>query len=568
MGSSLAHSSVGALWTHNGWNSTLESICKGFPMICMPCFTDQRVNARYVSDVWRVGLQLENGNLERGEIEKLIRRLMVEKEGEEIRERILGLKEKASLCLKEGGSSYESINSLDCLAELLGGGDDDDDVACLITDAVWYFTQAVADTLKLPRIVLFPTSVSFYNPMIAVPLLYEKGCLPMQDFQLETPVPEIPPLRYKDLPIVETHDPESFIRFSKNVVKQTKASSGIIWNSFQELEELALTNLKQEFPIPNFPIGPFHKYFPASSSSLIAQDQTSISWLDKQPPKSVIYVSFGSLAVVNKTEFQEIAWGLANSKLPFLLVVRPGLVRGTEWLESLPKNFMEMLDGRGHIVKWAPQQEVLAHSSVGAFWTHNGWNSTLESICEGVPMICQPGHGDQLVNARYVCDVWRFGLHLEKKVERGEIERAIRRVILEAEGQKMRERIMILKDKMDICLKPGAIHLLYENGCLPMQDFQFETPVLEIPPLRYKDIPIVDTHDPENLNRFLKDMVKQTKVERGEIERAIRRVILEAEGQKMRERIMILKDKMDTCLKTGGSSYQSLESLINYIMSF
>ncbi|KAK4836101.1 hypothetical protein QYF36_018562 [Acer negundo] len=71
----------------------------------------------------------------------------------------------------------------DCLAELLSGGD----VACLITDAVCYFTQAVADTLKLPRIVLLPTSVCFFNAMAAVPLLYEKGCLPMQDFQLETP---------------------------------------------------------------------------------------------------------------------------------------------------------------------------------------------------------------------------------------------------------------------------------------------------------------------------------------------------------------------------------------------
>ncbi|KAK1572095.1 hypothetical protein Q3G72_027563 [Acer saccharum] len=80
----------------------------------------------------------------------------------------------------------QQVGLCDCLAELLGGGDDDDDdddVACLITDAVWYFTRAVADTLKLPRIVLFPTCVSFFNPMVAVPLLYEKGCLPMQDLQ-------------------------------------------------------------------------------------------------------------------------------------------------------------------------------------------------------------------------------------------------------------------------------------------------------------------------------------------------------------------------------------------------
>ncbi|KAH7548181.1 hypothetical protein JRO89_XS14G0079100 [Xanthoceras sorbifolium] len=136
---------------------------------------------------------------------------------------------------------------------------------------------------------------------------------------------------------------------------------------------------------------------------------------------------------------------LLNVRLPFLWVVRPGLVHeaaatdDNQWLECLPKSVLEMLDGgssKGHIVKWAPQQEVLAHASVGAFWTHNGWNSILESICEGVPMICQPCSGDQWVNARYVCDVWRIGLHLERKLERGEIERAIRRVILEVEGQR------------------------------------------------------------------------------------------------------------------------------------
>ncbi|XVE69319.1 hypothetical protein DITRI_Ditri09bG0142800 [Diplodiscus trichospermus] len=120
--------------------------------------------------------------------------------------------------------------------------------------------------------------------------------------------------------------------------------------------------------------GPFDKHFPASSNSLPPQDQSCISWLDKQAPNSVIYVSFGSIAAINDTEFLEVAWGLANSMQPFLWVVRPRLVKGSEWLETLPKGFIEMLGERGQIVKWAPQQEVLAHPSIGGFWTHCGWN--------------------------------------------------------------------------------------------------------------------------------------------------------------------------------------------------
>lgn len=284
------------------------------------------------------------------------------------------------------------------------------------------------------------------------------------DSQFDSLVQELPPLKVKDLPRFKTDVPDKFYRFLNDMITQMKASSGLIWNSFLELEEPALTKLKQEFSMPNFLIGPFHKYVSASSSSILVPDKTSISWLDKQKPKSVIYVSSGSVATVNETEFQEIAWGLANSKVPFLWVVRPGSVKGTEWLEALPKGYKEMVDERGYIVKWAPQQEVLAHPSVGAFWTHNGWNSTLESICEGVPMICQPSYGDQLVNARYVSDVWRIGLHLEMKLERQAIESAIRKVLLEPEGQEMRDRIQILKNKLDNCLtQDGSSHQAIES---------------------------------------------------------------------------------------------------------
>jgi UDP:flavonoid glycosyltransferase YjiC (YdhE family) len=277
------------------------------------------------------------------------------------------------------------------------------------------------------------------------------------DSQLEKPVEELPPLKVKDLPVINTDDPEAFYEVVAGLVNETKASSGVIWNSYEDLEHSALVTLRQEFPIPIFPIGPFHKYSsPSSSSSLLTQDQSSISWLDKQAPKSVIYASFGSIAAMNEAQFLEIAWSLANSKQPFLWVVRPGLVRGSEWLEPLPSGFLETLNGRGHIIKWAPQQDVLAHPAVGAFWTHNGWNSTLESICEGVPMICMPCFSDQKVNSKYVSHVWKVGLQLESGVKREEIERTIRRLMVEKEGEDIRDRISELKEKANLCLQQGG----------------------------------------------------------------------------------------------------------------
>ncbi|CAK9165232.1 unnamed protein product [Ilex paraguariensis] len=343
----------------------------------------------------------------------------------------------------------------DCLARLLSEVAEEP-FACLITDAVWYFTQAVVDSLKLPRIVIHTTSVCSFLAFAALPLLREKGYLPKQDSEFEAPVLELPPLKVKDIPIIKTRNPEDVYKVTGRIIRETKSASGLIWNSFRELEQPELAKLAQEFPIPSFSFGPFHKHFPASSSSLQEQDQSSISWLNSQAPKAVIYVSFGSVATMDETGFSEVAWGLANSMQPFLWVVRPGLVSGSEWLEPLPNGFLETVGGRGHIVKWSPQQKVLAHPAIGGFWTHSGWNPTLESICEGVPMICSPDFGDQMVNSRYVNDVWKVGLKLEKGLKRGEIERTIRRVMVEKEGEEIRQRMMGLKEEVNLCLKKGG----------------------------------------------------------------------------------------------------------------
>ncbi|XP_023763762.2 UDP-glycosyltransferase 76B1 [Lactuca sativa] len=344
----------------------------------------------------------------------------------------------------------------DCLTGLLaeyGEGS----VSCLITDAGFHFTQAVADSVKLPRMVLRTSSLGCVLAYVALPFSSESGYfnLTKEDSNYETSVPEFPLMKVKDI-VKMTNNPESMGEFVSDMLHQMKASSGIIWNAFKELEERALETISHDFSIPSFTLGPFHKYFPASSSSLIEQDRSVLSWLDNQAPKSVIYISFGSVALITESEFQEVAHGLANIGLPFLWVVRPWIVPGSQWLEALPEKFLESVGDGGRIVKWAPQQDVLAHPATGCFWTHCGWNSTLESICEGVPMVCSPCFVDQPVNARYVSDVWKIGVFLEDSFDRVGIKKAIKRVMMDKEGEEIRERITSLKEKVNLSLEEGG----------------------------------------------------------------------------------------------------------------
>ncbi|XP_024960035.1 UDP-glycosyltransferase 76G1-like [Cynara cardunculus var. scolymus] len=343
-----------------------------------------------------------------------------------------------------------------CLAELLEDYSDEEPVSCIITDAGFYFTQAVADALKIPRLVLETSSLGCTVASDILLSLSENPSFTLpKEGDHETLAVEFPPLKVKDVR-KGTRDPKGMGELVINMHTQMKASSGIIWNTFIELEEYALETIFQDYQIPSFTLGPFHKYFPASSSSLIEQDRTILSWLDTQAPKSVLYVSFGSVARITELEFQEVAHGLANTSLPFLWVVRPGIVSGSKWLELLPEKFLERVGDKGRVVKWSPQQEVLAHPATGCFWTHNGWNSTLESICEGVPMVCSPCFVDQPVIARYVCNVWKIGVFLEDGFERGGIETAIKRVMMDEEGQEISKRIGRLKEKMNISLEKGG----------------------------------------------------------------------------------------------------------------
>ncbi|KAL6200271.1 hypothetical protein ACLB2K_030053 [Fragaria x ananassa] len=215
------------------------------------------------------------------------------------------------------------------------------------------------------------------------------------------------------------------------------------------LEHSTLANIQQEHQLPLFPLGPLHKIVPTISSSLLKEDQRCIPWLDKQSHSSVIYISLGSAASMDDKDLVEMAWGLANSEQPFLWVIRTDS-------RALPEAFQEAVGDRGCIVRWGPQKEVLAHTAVGGFWSHCGWNSTIESISEGVPLICQPYYGDQRVNARYLTQVWGVELEWENDMNRGDIEGAIRRLMVGKEGELIRQRAKDFKDTIKSSMNQGG----------------------------------------------------------------------------------------------------------------
>ena len=179
-----------------------------------------------------------------------------------------------------------------------------------------------------------------------------------------------------------------------------------------------------------------------------------MKWLDKMETGSVVYAAFGSLAALGEEQMEEITWGLKNSNCYFLWVVRESEQK------KLPTNFVSETAEKGLVVSWCPQLEVLAHKAIGCFMTHCGWNSTLEALSLGVPMVAMPQWTDQTTNAKFIVDVWKVGVRI-KVDEKGfaskeEIELCIREVIEGESGKEMKRNSVKWKEL--------AIEALDEGG--------------------------------------------------------------------------------------------------------
>ncbi|KAL0320396.1 UNVERIFIED_CONTAM: UDP glycosyltransferase 9 [Sesamum radiatum] len=312
-----------------------------------------------------------------------------------------------------------------------------------------------AITSGLPGIIRKQQSNAGVRFKAIVLLPHVRGCLEIQcDEGSEVSLPGMPVLGLKDLPSL-VYDMSSYPSLLRVFVKQFSTFEKADWrlfNTFDKLEEEILKWMANKYPIRT--IGPTVPSMYTDKRLLGNYDyglslfkpntDSCMKWLDNKQDRSVIYVSFGSLADLVDKQMREVAWGLIDSKLSFLWVVRD-----TEE-SKLPQDFTSGLHDNGLIVNWCSQLEVLSHRAIGCFVTHGGWNSTLEALSLGVPMVVMPQWTDQMTNAKLVADVWRIGVRMTADengiVMREEIAAAVHDVMQGERGRVIRSNAVKWKD--------------------------------------------------------------------------------------------------------------------------
>nr|AIE12478.1 UGT5 [Panax ginseng] len=331
-------------------------------------------------------------------------------------------------------------------------------VTCIIADGIMSFTIDIAEEFHIPVITFRTYNSTSTWVYFHLHQLLQNGEIPVQrDEDMDQQITSIPGLetilRRRDLPpFCKLDSTDHLLQFYMGQTSKMKRASALILNTFEELEGPIVSHLHSIFPTV-YTIGPLHGLLqshinhnapPSDSSetSVRPQDRTCIRWLDSQPSKSVVYVSFGSVVVLTQDQLLEFWHGLVNSGSPFLWVIRPGLVLAENNVAETPSELTIATNERGCIVGWGPQEEVLAHRAVGGFLSHSGWNSTLESIWAGMPMICWPQIADQWINSRCVGEMWRTGLDMKDTCDRSTVEKMVRG-LMEDKNEEIRKSTAI-----------------------------------------------------------------------------------------------------------------------------
>ncbi|KAH7301063.1 hypothetical protein KP509_23G010600 [Ceratopteris richardii] len=277
----------------------------------------------------------------------------------------------------------------------------------------------------------------------------------------------LPSLAKVDLPHTPSLDEDSDNEdpFIYNILidnlRSTKENGDcILINSFEDLEPEAFGALRNLLSIPVYGVGPLQGI---SSSSLWKEDEECLQWLDRQPSRSVVYISSGSLKLHSDEQVKEIGGAVLADNRHFLWSYRSESAADHDSASarpSLPMDFLTRTGDRGRVVEWAPQSRVLSHPSVGAFLTHCGWSSTMEAVTNGIPLICLPIFYDQFMDAKLAVDVWKMALRLATNsrgvAEKEELRRAFSRLIDSDEGEKLRANARTFQQRSQRAPLPGG----------------------------------------------------------------------------------------------------------------
>uniref|UniRef100_A0A0E0L5G1 Glycosyltransferase n=1 Tax=Oryza punctata TaxID=4537 RepID=A0A0E0L5G1_ORYPU len=233
--------------------------------------------------------------------------------------------------------------------------------------------------------------------------------------------------------------------------------SWVLVNSFYELERSAVDALRAHTTVKLAPIGPLlehdHDNGVDDAPAPGAEDNDRcMEWLDAQPPRSVVYVAFGSLVNIGRDETAAVAEGLVATGRPFLWVVRD------DSRDLVPEAVLAACRGgdKGKITAWCPQGRVLRHGAVGCFVMHCGWNSIMEALAAGVPMVGYPWWSDQFANAKFLLEDYKAGVRLPAPVTGGELRACVERVMSGPEAVVIRKRAMHWKHEAAAAVDDGG----------------------------------------------------------------------------------------------------------------
>ncbi|KAI9123443.1 hypothetical protein K1719_004743 [Acacia pycnantha] len=337
-------------------------------------------------------------------------------------------------------------------------------VTCLINNPFIPWVTDVAESLGLPSAMLWVQSCACFS---AYYHYYHKLLpFPSEDqMEISVQLPKMPLLKHDAIPsFLYPTTPYPFLRRAiMGQYRNLEKPFCILMDSFEELEHENVEYMSKISPIRT--VGPLFKNPKAPNSTVkgdLLKADDCIDWLNTKPPSSVVYVSFGSVVFLKQEQVDKIAYGLLDSGVSFIWVMKPPHKDSGFEHHKLPEGFLEKVGNRGKVVQWSPQEQILAHPSVACFVTHCGWNSTMEAITSGMPLVAFPQWGDQVTNAKYIVDVFKVGVRMCRGEAANELisREAVKRCLLEAtvgdKAKEMKENVLRLKATAEAAVTEGG----------------------------------------------------------------------------------------------------------------